>query len=285
MSAYEQINVTLVDRVCTIALNRPDKLNAWTPQMAVEVSQAIGAAGHDPECRVIVLTGTGRGFCAGADMGNLQSTANRAAGAENDSPSTRTPDPVGVDFSAAPGPDTTQDFPGRFGYFFACPKPIIAAINGPCAGIGLILTLYADLRFTTKDAKFTTAFSARGLVAEHGVSWLLPRLIGEAHAMDLLLSSRKFTGIEAEELGLVNRALQAEDLAGHVAALARQLAYDVSPRSMAVMKRQVRSAYHQSFAVSLALADAEMQESFGTPDFQEGIASYTERRAPDFPAL
>jgi enoyl-CoA hydratase/carnithine racemase len=185
-------------------------------------------------------------------------------------------------FPAAPGPDVESLYPGRFGYFFACPKPIIAAINGPCAGIGLVLALYADLRFAADDAKFTTAFAARGLVAEHGMAWLLPRLVGEANALDLLLTARKFSGVEAFELGLVNRALPGEALAGHADAVARHLATEVSPRSMAVMKRQVRAAHMQSFADSLAVADAEMEASFSAPDFKEGVRSFVEKRAPAF---
>ncbi len=277
MTDNEEIRVSLEDRVTTITLNRPDRLNAWTPRMAEEFRQAVGEAGRNPECRVIVITGAGRGFCAGADMGNLQNAAD--AGGTGGS-STLYPDDVR--FADAPGPDLSADYPGRFGYLFDCPKPVIAAINGPCAGIGLILTLYADLRFGAAEAKFTTAFAARGLVAEHGVGWLLPRLIGEAHALDLLMSARKFTGAEAAEMGLLNKALPKDDLMAHVGEVARHYAYQCSPRSMAVMKRQVRKAYHQSFAEALRDADGEMEASFKAPDFKEGVQSFVEQRAPDF---
>ena len=162
------------------------------------------------------------------------------------------------------------------------PKPIIAAINGPCAGIGLIFTLYCDLRYVAEDAKLTTSFAQRGLIAEHGLSWLLPRLVGEATALDLLLTARKFTGAEAARLGMVNAALPQEGFIDHVMGVARHLATQVSPRSVAVMKRQIRRAYHQTFADALATADAEMEKSFGTFDFKEGVASFVERRAPLF---
>jgi enoyl-CoA hydratase/carnithine racemase len=277
MSNYEEIQVQAHERVTTITLHRPERLNAWTARMADEVRDAIGRAGNDAETRCIVITGAGRGFCAGADMQGLQGTADAGETSGHE-----VLDVAGVSFEAAPGPDITPTYPGRFGYLYSCPKPIIAAINGPCAGIGLILTLYADLRFAAEDAKFTTAFAARGLVAEHGIAWLLPRLIGEAHALDLLLTSRKFTGAEAQAMGLINKALPRDDLISHVGVVARTLATEVSPRSVAIMKRQVRAAYTQSFATSLALADDLMSQSFSTFDFKEGVQSFLERRAPAF---
>ena len=279
MSSYDQIIVETSNRVTTITLNRPERLNAWTAQMADEVCDAIARAGQNPDSRCIVITGAGRGFCAGADMEGLQNAAT--TGASN----TKGLNPADVSFTNAPGPDLGQHYPGRFGYLYACPKPIIAAINGPCAGIGLIFTLYADLRFADDSAKFTTAFAARGLIAEHGIAWLLPRLIGEAKALDLLFTSRKFTGAEAAELGLVNKALPSHELMEYVLAVANTLANDVSPRSLAIMKRQVRAAYAQSFAESLAIADREMNASFATADFKEGVQSFVERRPPAFSDL
>lgn len=279
MSDYQQITSETRDGVTTITLNRPQRLNAWTRQMADEVCAAVGRAGQNPESRCIVITGAGRGFCAGADMEDLQSTAS--AGAR----SSVGLDPAELKFADAPGPDVSASYPGRFGYLYTCPKPIIAAINGPCAGIGLVLALYADLRFADESAKFTTAFAARGLVAEHGVAWLLPRLIGEANALDLLLTARKFTGAEAAAMGLVNKALLADELMTHVSSVARTLAHDVSPRSVAIMKRQVRASHAQSFAESLTIADREMSESFAAPDFKEGVQSFVERRPPRFKNL
>ncbi len=277
MSAYKQITVKTENRVTTLTLNRPDKLNAWTPLMADEVRDAVGLAGVDPECRCIVITGAGRGFCAGADMDSLESTAEKGTTSGRE-----VLNPVDVTFEDAPGPNLNEHYPGRFGYFYSCPKPIIAAINGPCAGIGLIMTLYADMRFANENAKFTTAFAARGLVAEHGVAWLLPRLVGEANALDLLLTSRKFTGQEAGAMGLVNKALPEDELMEHVTSVANTLANDVSPRSVAIMKRQVRLGYSQSFKGSLAIADKEMEDSFTTFDFKEGVKSFVERRPPAF---
>jgi enoyl-CoA hydratase/carnithine racemase len=145
-----------------------------------------------------------------------------------------------------------------------------------------VLSLYADLRFAACEAKFTTAFAQRGLIAEHGISWLLPRLVGEAHALDLLFTARKFLGPEAERIGLVNKALPLNELLPHVEQVARHMATQVSPRSIAVMKRQVRAAYFQSFSEALDTADQEMNASFRTQDFKEGVASFVERRPPVF---
>lgn len=280
MKQYQEITVENEERVTTITLNRPDRLNAWTPRMADEVRHAVGVAGNDGGTRCIVVTGAGRGFCAGAEVDNLSITADRGSsrGAE-----VLHPDDVG--FDGVPGPDLEGMYPGRFGYLFDCPKPVIAAINGPCAGIGLVFTLYCDFRFAAEEAKFTTAFAARGLIAEHGSAWLLPRMIGEQAALDLLLSARKFPGSEAAALGLVNAAVPADRLMSHVRETAAHLAVMSSPRSMAVMKRQIRAARLQSFAQALTAADEEMHSSFAAPDFREGVASLVERRTPAFPDL
>lgn len=286
MADYEQLLVETKNRVTTITLNRPDRLNAWTAKMSVELRQAVVAAGDDPATRVIVITGAGRGFCAGADFERLQGIEENASqGGGDDQLAGAGLEERTSPFKTAVGPEIGDGYAGRFRYFYDCPKPIIAAINGPCAGIGLVLTLYADLRYAASEAKFTTAFAERGLIAEHGVAWVLPRLVGEANALDLLLTARKFMGDEAQALGLVNKALPLDELEGHVAAVAKRLANDVSPRSVSVMKRQIRAAYHQSFAESLAVADGEMQASFPTHDFKEGVASFVERRPADFKSL
>ena len=273
MTHYEEILATAENNILTITLNRPDRLNAWTNRMQAEVEHAITAGGANDDVRCIVVTGAGRGFCAGADMAGLQQIA----------PGEEVPaNSVGVKSEHAGEANLGSLYPSRFGYMYACPKPIIAAINGPCAGIGLIFALYADMRFAAEDAKFTTAFAQRGLIAEHGIAWLLPRLVGEAHALDLLFTARVFRGEEAQRMGLVNRALSSHDLLPHVIEVGGQLATQVSPRSVAVMKRQIRESYFQSFARSLEIADAEMQRSFASFDFKEGVESFVEKRPPAF---
>ncbi len=275
MAEYQEILTDLEDGILTITLNRADRLNAWTSVMEQETRDVITRAGDDDAVRCILVTGAGRGFCAGADMSGLQQIGDDGGEAA----------PAAVTETA----QTTTDvadlkalYPGRFGYMYRCPKPIIAAINGPCAGIGLIFTLYADLRFANQDAKFTTAFAQRGLIAEHGIAWLLPRLVGEAHALDLLFTARVFKGDEAERVGLVNRALPANELVPHAMETAKHLATQVSPRSLAIMKRQIRESYFQSFAQSLDIANREMEQSFTSFDFKEGVDSFVEKRAPAF---
>ena len=282
MSAYEDILYEVVDRIALIRLNRPDALNAFTPLMGRELKSAVGAAVADEAVRVIVLTGAGRGFCAGADMKVLQQIRAAGPGAPARAPEPPQEEP---DFSGDLGPDVSAHFGGRFGYLFKARKPVIAAINGPAAGLGFVLALYADVRFAGSEAKFTTSFAQRGLIAEHGVSWLLPRLVGPAHSLDLLLSARKFDAAEAERLGLVNKVFPQATFMDEVLAYARTLADTVSPRSMAVIKAQIWKTPFQGFGESLAVADAEMQKSFKSEDFKEGVAHYMEKRAPRFKGL
>jgi enoyl-CoA hydratase/carnithine racemase len=278
--AYQDILYTVQDRIARITLNRPKKLNAWTPAMEASVRRAMTAAAADDAVRAIVVTGEGRGFCAGADMGLLEGLSSQAIDVQRviDRGAQRVAGPA-----SELGPAVAAHYGGRFGYLMSVHKPIIAAINGPCAGIGLVFALFCDLRFASADAKLTTAFAKRGLIAEHGASWILPRLIGPANALDLLLSSRFVDGAEAERLGLVNRAYAHEHFMTEVSAYARQLADSVSPRSMAVMKAQVWKSLFQDLGAALEVADHEMAKSFTSEDFKEGVAHFIEKRAPQFP--
>ncbi|HXC54091.1 MAG TPA: enoyl-CoA hydratase [Rhizomicrobium sp.] len=280
MSRYPDILYDVKDRVATITLNRPDRLNAYTDRMAASIRLAMADAAKDSAVRAIVLTGAGRGFCAGADMDLLQGI--QANGEERQA--SRGEGDVGDAFDSKYGPRLDEDFADmrRFAYFMRTKKPIVAAINGPCAGIGLIMTLYADMRFVSDKAVLTTSFAQRGLIAEHGISWLLPRLIGPAHALDILLSARKFSPAEALAMGLVNKVFAADTFMENVTAYARLLADTVSPRSMAVMKAQVWKSYFQDFGEALAEADAQMPPSFKWPDFKEGVDHFLEKRTPKF---
>jgi enoyl-CoA hydratase/carnithine racemase len=266
------------DRVATITLNRPDRLNAYTGKMAAGIKGAMAKANADSTVRVIVLTGAGRGFCAGADMDVLSgvSSAGGTGGGKAED--------TDEQFGAVLGPDLGGEFADaeRFGYFAKTRKPIIAAINGPVAGIGLVMALYADLRFAADNAVFTTSFAQRGLIAEHGISWLLPRLVGQANALDLLLSARKIRAEEAQRIGLVNKVFSADVFMDDVYAYARLMAETASPRSMAVMKAQVWKANFQDFNEALATADAEMKTSLAHSEFKEGVAHFLEKRPARF---
>jgi len=271
--AYETVLYDVADRVCTITLNRPEKLNAWTRQMHLDLREAMQKAGGDDSVRAIILTGAGRGFCAGADMGGLQAIgAGASASADRSTKAHATLD----------GGSTLPEFKMNYAYFPTIPKFIIAAINGPAAGLGFVIPLYADLRFASESAVFTTAFAQRGLIAEHGVSWLLPRLVGLPAAMDLLCSARKFRAPEALAMGLVSRVIADDKLMAETRAYATLLANTVSPRSVAVMKRQIWEAEFQTLAEATTQANHEMELSFQTADFKEGVAHYLEKRAARF---
>jgi enoyl-CoA hydratase/carnithine racemase len=275
---YEDILFQVNDRVAVITLNRPEKLNAWTTGMHASVRRALETAGADPQVRAIVVTGAGRGFCAGADMSTLKPASSRPARATE---GVLAEEPRRASAPAL-GPDVSSHYGGRFGYMMAIPKPIIAAINGPCAGIGLVFALFCDLRFASETAFFTTAFAQRGLIAEHGSSWLLPRLIGPARALDLLMSARRVDSAEAERLGLVNRTMAHGTFMTEVAAYTKRLANDVSPRSLTVMKAQIWKSVFQSLNEANETADQEMALSFQAADFKEGVAHYLEKRQARF---
>ena len=280
MTEYEDLIYEVKGHVGLVTLNRPDRLNAWTGAMEKSLKQALAAAVADDAVRVIVLTGAGRGFCAGADMNLLQSI--KAENDWEDREYARAAREETFDFASGLGPDVSPHYGGRFGYLMQVKKPVIAAINGPAAGLGLVVALYADMRFAGSEAKFTTAFAQRGLIAEHGISWLLPRLVGPANAMDLLLSARKVTAAEAEGMGLVNKVFEQANFMPAVMDYANTIAAAVSRRSMAVMKAQVWKSLFQDFNEALAVGDAEMQKSFATEDFKEGVAHFVEKRAANF---
>ena len=285
---YEQIIYTVSDGVATVTLNRPERLNAWTPVMAAEVRDAMMKAGFDDEVRVVILTGSGRGFCAGADMTELKGAAGEGTSrlSGDESPEEAVGVLMGTKTEEQLEPENRlsarSDFRKRYSYLPSIPKPIIAAINGPAAGLGLIIALYCDLRFASGKARFSTAFSRRGLIAEHGISWLLPRIVGLPNALDLLFSARIIDAPEALTLGLVNRLFPEEELLPAARAYAVDLASLVSPRSLRIMKRQLYDSQFQTLAESAAIADGELLLSLESEDFKEGVAHFLEKRPPKF---
>jgi enoyl-CoA hydratase/carnithine racemase len=264
---------SVADRVATITLNRPDKLNAWTAVMEREVRSAMDSADADENVRVIILTGAGRGFCAGADMSLLSTVASQGL---DDRGRAQALASSGTRHAAR------ADFQRKYSYFPALSKPVIAAINGPVVGLGLVIALYCDLRFASDAAKFSTAFSRRGLVAEYGMAWMLPRLVGLPNALDLLFSARAIDAAEAQRMGLVNQVFPHEQFLHKVGEYAHEVASSVSPRSMRVMKRQVYEAMFQTLEQAVETSEQEMLASLQSEDFKEGVAHFLEKRAPQF---
>ena len=264
----------LAGRVATITLNRPDKLNAWTAIMEREVRAAMEEAEKDESVHVIVLTGAGRGFCAGADMSLLSTVAEKGL------------DEARRAQAVQPGSGRREgaraDFQKKYSYFPAIKKPVIAAINGPVVGLGLVIALYCDLRFAADGARFGTAFAQRGLIAEYGMAWMLPRLVGHANALDLLFTARMIDAAEALRIGLVNQIFPQESFLERVQKYAMDLAANVSPRSLRVIKRQVYDAMFQTLAEAFESSEQEMLLSLQSEDFKEGVAHFIEKRAPAF---
>ena len=271
---YKEILYEIEDPIATLTLNRPEVLNAWTDRMSAEVKHALAQAEGDPRVVTILLTGAGRGFCSGADLKRLQALGKGSRGREI---------PEGLE--ADPGDATMEDFRGTYTFPMSMRKPVIAAINGPVAGMAVPIALACDLRFASDRARFTTAFSQRGLVAEWGVSWLLTRLVGPAHALDILLSARVFDAAEAERIGLVNRVLPHDELLPFAREYARELATGCSPGSLAIMKRQVYESLHERLGSVEKESVRLMLESFQRPDFREGVNSFLEKRHPKFERL
>jgi enoyl-CoA hydratase/carnithine racemase len=274
---YEHILYDVTGPTATIRFNRPAQLNAFTNRMGDEMKHALAEAEQDERVVGIVLTGEGRGFCAGADLKGLQGLGAGDASAMGAGPSELA--------GASPGDPTMEGFQGPYAYMMSIRKPIIAAINGPSAGLGFAISLFADMRFASDKAVFTTAFSQRGLIAEWGMGWNLPRLVGPAHALDLLLSARKIDAEEAGRIGLVNQVFPHDELIPYVNSYVQHLADTVSPASMAVMKRQVWENMGKELDPALRESIELMRQSFDRPDFKEGVQSFLEKRRPDFPRI
>lgn len=272
---YQDIDYAVEDPVAIITMNRPDKLNAFTNRMLAEIRHALAAAEQDDNVVGIVLTGAGRGFCAGMDMGSLDNLSSGSGEREDLSA-----------LEANPGdPEMGADFQVTFSYLLSIRKPLIAAINGACAGLGFCFALLADMRFVERQAKFSTAFSQRGLIAEHGASWLLPRLIGSGRALDILWSARKFDGVEADRLGLAERLCDTGTSLAEARNFIAELAANASPTSLKVMKAQVYRHLNASLGDAMQETNAWMAESLVREDFKEGVRSFIEKRPPEFPRV
>jgi enoyl-CoA hydratase/carnithine racemase len=268
---YQQLTLTRTgvdDAVAIVTFARPDKMNALTKVMEAELHDAFETLGRDDRVRVIVLTGQGRAFCAGMDIDELEVLPPgdiRAAGWMR---------PYDMNRRA--------DYQTRYSYMPAVGKPVISAINGAAAGLGLVFALYSDMRFASDAAVFSTAFAKRGLIAEHGIAWMLPRVVGPGRAADLLYSARKVGAAEALAMGLVDRLYAADELMSAVLRYADDLAQNVSPRSVRVMKGQLWEAPFQGLGEAVMQANREMFDSIQSDDFKEGVAHFIERRPARF---
>jgi enoyl-CoA hydratase/carnithine racemase len=271
LSELKVTRYEISDAVATITLDRPERLNAWTGRMNTEYRSLLARAAAERSVRVIVVTGAGRGFCAGADTRALEGHVERGGY-----------DPGTGSGLENPGFGVRAEFDAEFAYHFGIPKPIVAAINGAAAGVGLALACYCDLRFAAAGAKLTTAHGRLGLPAEFGLSWLLPRLVGVTRAADVLLSSRVVLAEEAAEIGLVNKVTPAGDLLSTVYEYARTLASEVSPASLAATKLQLYTDLHGDVATAARHAEQRLRTMMTEPDFAEGVAALTARRPARF---
>jgi enoyl-CoA hydratase/carnithine racemase len=260
---------TTASGVAIVTFNRPDRLNAWGPDLASGFYAAIDRAEQDPAIRVIVLTGRGRGFCAGAYLG----TPSSAGGMD--------------EAMQKAGEANLADLVGERPPHFVTTlrKPVIAAINGACVGIGLTHALMCDVRFAATGAKFAAVFARRGLIAEFGISWILPRLTTWGVALDLLLSGRTFLADEAARLGVVKEVVAPEDLMRRALEYAEDIARNCSPASMAVIKRQVYGDATRDVVQATSFAEVLLREAMPRPDVIEGITSFLQKRPPEFPSL
>ncbi len=272
---YQEIKYEVDAPTAVLTMNRPASLNAFTPLMLAEIRHALGEAERDERVVGIALTGAGRGFCAGMDMNALGEMTQGARG------SAEYPQ-----LAADPGnPDGDPNFTVTLTYLLGIRKPLIAAVGGAAAGMGFCYALFSDLRFVERGAKLTTSFSARGLVAEHGASWMLPRLVGPSRALDLLWTSKRLNGEEAYRIGLADRLCEDGESVAEAKAYIKELAATAAPTSLMMMKRQVYKHLNAELGPAMAQTNGWMEESLERSDFAEGIQSFVERRPPKFSPL
>ncbi|NYT76933.1 enoyl-CoA hydratase [Alcaligenaceae bacterium] len=265
---YTQITYEVDAAIATITLNRPERMNALTKVLEGELYAAMQSAHVDDKVRAVILTGAGRAFCAGMDMDELEVLPPGDISAR--------------EWMRPYDMNRRSDYQARYSYFPSISKPVISAINGAAAGLGLIFALYSDFRIASNKAVFATAFAKRGLIAEHGIAWILPKVIGHASALDLLLTSRKVDAAEALSMGMLHRVVEPDALLSAARELAMSLSEDVSPRSVRVMKRQLWEAPFETLGEAITQANYEMYHSILSDDFKEGVAHFKEKRKAKF---
>ena len=271
MMDLKATEMTIDDGVGVITLCRPARMNAWTGRMHTEYRSCLAELDNEPGVGVIVVTGKGRGFCVGGDAEALQGHAKKG-GYDPGTPKTM----------ATPGYGVDERFEASFAYHFGLQKPILAAVNGPAAGVGLALACFTDLRFAAAGARFTTAHGKLNLPAEYGLSWLLPRMVGLTRANELLLSSRVFTAEEALAMGLVNDVLPPDQVLDHTLAYARDLIGKVAPNSLRQTRWQIYRDLHRDVAGAVVDSESLLDEMMREPDYAEGVAAFLEKRPPNW---
>ena len=264
--AYEMIKYEVKDRIATITFNRPEKMNAWNDKQTEEVYDSVMAAEADEDVRVIIITGSGRAFSAGADVTTFgQHTSYQ-----------HLIDKQPRHFKQ----NERADWQTRHSYFPTVKKPIISMINGATAGLSLLYAMFSDMRFMSEDAVITTAFSRISLTAEYGSAWMLERLVGHANALDLFISGRRVKGPEAFRMGLVNQVHPADKLAEATYAYAKDIAENVSPRSASMLKQQVWDLPFQTFHEAARSSMNDMLITNASADHKEGVKAFLEKRKP-----
>jgi enoyl-CoA hydratase/carnithine racemase len=265
MSDYQTLLIDVSDKVATIWLNRPERRNSFSADMTAELYAAFARFEADDGVRAIVVTGAGRYFSAGADLGRGGGTFARPAGADGDGQGT------------APTEPAARAEPGRMR------TPVIAAMNGSAVGMGITLPVSWDIRFAAADAKYGFVFTRRGVVPEAGSTWMLPRLVGVSRAMELLLTGRIFSGTEGAEMGLFTRALPAQEVLPAAQELARDLAANTSAVSVAATKALVYHGLGQDREESHAVEHQVFRWMGNSPDAAEGVTAFLEKRSPQWP--
>ena len=273
MPDYEHILYEIDGRVATITMNRPDTLNALTSLMQAEIRHALDTSERNEEVIGTVLTGAGRGFCSGVDMTELGelSKAGKRSGSSFDH------------LKADPGnPDNDPNYKSSPGYFLGLRKPLVAAINGACAGLGFSYATFCDMRFMDRKAKIVSSFSPRGLIAEHGTCWMLPRLVGPSNALDIFWSSRRILAEEAYHMGWANQVSEEGEVVADAQNYLKESAGTSAPISIMMMKKQVYKHMMSDFGDAMDETNRWMDESIADDDFKEGVASFVEKRPPNF---
>ncbi len=274
LSELRTVRLDREGAVAVVTLDRPDRLNAWTGRMHTEYRAVFAHLEADPTVRAAVVTGAGRAFCAGADTQALDGHAARGGY-----------DPGTPPDLENPGHGVRPEYDHAFAWHFGLRFPVVAAVNGPAAGVGLVLACFADLRFAAAGAKLTTSATRLGLPAEYGLSWLLPRLVGVGHAADLLISSRVVLAEEAAAMGLVNRVLPPDRVLDGALDWARGVATEVAPSSAALAKAQLYADLHGDVGTAVARSERLLTETVAGDDYREGVAAWLDKRPPNFADL